>query len=243
MRLELISFKLCPFVQRSVITLRYKQVPFDVTYIDLAQPPDWFRLISPFGKVPVLRIRRDAQERPAQPLRHGACSGAGRDPVIFESAVINEYLDEVTPGRLLPADPVCRAIDRSWIEFGTALMLDLSGMMHGASENNYNSAMKRVQEKLGWLEGILGDGQWFNGSDLSLVDVAYAPLFMRMRLLGLDAELLLEAGHPRLAAWSNRLLELPAVQESVVPDFAELLFAHIRGKAPYAADRLELGSL
>ena len=55
MELELISFKLCPFVQRSIIVLKHKQIPFNITYIDLADPPVWFRDISPFGKVPILR--------------------------------------------------------------------------------------------------------------------------------------------------------------------------------------------
>ncbi|MDX5334434.1 MAG: glutathione S-transferase N-terminal domain-containing protein, partial [Gammaproteobacteria bacterium] len=42
MTMQLVSFKLCPFVQRSVITLIEKGVDYDITYIDLAEPPDWF---------------------------------------------------------------------------------------------------------------------------------------------------------------------------------------------------------
>jgi len=95
MKLELISFKICPYVQRSVIVLKHKHADFDVTYIDLGNPPDWFREISPFGKVPVLRV--DDSE------------------VIFESAVIAEFLDEVTPGEpLQPQDPLLRAKNRAW---------------------------------------------------------------------------------------------------------------------------------
>ena len=56
MDFELISFKLCPFVQRAAIILLFKKIPFRTSYIDLANPPDWFRAISPFGKVPVLRL-------------------------------------------------------------------------------------------------------------------------------------------------------------------------------------------
>ena len=41
-KIELISFKLCPFVQRSVITLLKKGVEFKITYVDLANKPDWF---------------------------------------------------------------------------------------------------------------------------------------------------------------------------------------------------------
>ncbi len=86
MDFELISFKLCPFVQRAAIILLFKKIPFRTSYIDLANPPDWFRAISPFGKVPVLRLDETT--------------------VLFESSVINEYLDEVTPGGLLPVDPL-----------------------------------------------------------------------------------------------------------------------------------------
>ena len=79
MSLELIGFKICPFVQRAVITLLRKDVPYKVTYIDLSSPPVWFNKISPFGKVPVLKINEQQ--------------------VVFESAIIDEYLDEAYPGR------------------------------------------------------------------------------------------------------------------------------------------------
>ncbi len=46
MDFELISFKLCPFVQRAAIILHFKEIPFRTSYIDLANPPDWFRVRS-----------------------------------------------------------------------------------------------------------------------------------------------------------------------------------------------------
>lgn len=54
--IELVSFKICPFVQRSVIALNEKNIDYKITYIDLASPPDWFNEISPLGKVPVLKV-------------------------------------------------------------------------------------------------------------------------------------------------------------------------------------------
>ena len=159
MKLELISFKICPFVQRSVITLLYKNVPFDITHIDLNDPPAWFREISPFGKVPVLRVDDKY--------------------VIFESAVINEFLDESTPGSLLPFDTLRRAIDRSWIDFGTAMTLDLSALMHAASQDRFETAQKELSRKLHWLEKTLENGPYFNGDKLSLVDAAYRCLGYR----------------------------------------------------------------
>ncbi len=57
---KLVSFKLCPFVQKAVIVLLQKQIDYDIEYIDLAAPPDWFLEISPFGKVPILIMGDDA---------------------------------------------------------------------------------------------------------------------------------------------------------------------------------------
>lgn len=55
MDFELISFKTCPFVQRSIVALRWKAVPYRVIHIDLAAKPAWFQALSPLGKVPALR--------------------------------------------------------------------------------------------------------------------------------------------------------------------------------------------
>ncbi len=63
-------------MQRAVIALTEKGVPFERVYIDLADKPDWFLAISPLGKVPLLQVD---------------------DAVIFESAVILEYLEETQP--------------------------------------------------------------------------------------------------------------------------------------------------
>jgi len=105
MKLELISFDLCPFVQRSVITLNYKKIPYKLTFIDLENPPSWFKEISPLGKVPVLKIDEET--------------------VLFESAVINEFLDETTGTPLHSKDPLKKAFERSWIEYGAELLVSM----------------------------------------------------------------------------------------------------------------------
>ena len=47
MKPKLISFKLCPFVQRAAIALRYKAIEYDIDYVDLANPPEWFLKLTP----------------------------------------------------------------------------------------------------------------------------------------------------------------------------------------------------
>ena len=52
----LVSFKTCPWVQRSAIVLREKKTDFELRHIEPDNRPDWFLAISPHKKVPVLRI-------------------------------------------------------------------------------------------------------------------------------------------------------------------------------------------
>ena len=99
---KLVSFEICPFVQRSLILLLEKKIDYDITYIDLRNKPDWFLEISPFGKVPVLQIGEE---------------------VIFESNVILEYLDEAYPKTFHPADLIIKAKNRAWSEFASQLFM------------------------------------------------------------------------------------------------------------------------
>ena len=79
-KLKLVSHKLCPYVQRAVIALAEKGVPFERIDVDLANKPDWFLKVSPLGKTPVLLVG---------------------DTAIFESAVILEYLEDTQARRCI----------------------------------------------------------------------------------------------------------------------------------------------
>lgn len=220
MDLQLISFKICPFVQRAVITLLHTNTPYTVTYIDLSSPPEWFTRISPFGKVPVLKV--------------------DNEHVIFESAVIDEFLDETHDHNLLPEDPLLRAIDRSWIDFGSNLLLDFSGLIHAKNEETFNGKCEHVKKEIDWLEKKLEDGPYFNSDSFSLVDIAYAPLFMRTQLLDMGDKLYPAKQFPKVSAWAETLLKLDELPRSVVSDFDDVLKTHIKTKAPYAAEQLSL---
>lgn len=212
MKPELISFKLCPFVQRSVIILLEKGIDYDITYIDLKNPPDWFLEISPFGKVPVMR-----------------CG----DTVLFESAVINEYLDETHPPSLHPADPLLRAQNRACIEFGSQLNLDIGNILAAKDKNEFDEKCKKVQGELARVESRVSDGPYYNGDDFSLVDVAYAPPLMRLRLLNQFYHVDLLASLPKIQAWAGALAERESVQRSVVPDFPQLFQDSIAARKGY----------
>ena len=220
--LELVSFELCPFVQRSIITLYQKNVPFKLTHIDLENPPHWFEEISPLGKVPVLKV-------------------GGRD-VLFESAVINEYIDEITPPSLHSSEPLTKARDRAWIEFGSEMLGVLYVLMVTDSEEYLEEKRFELFEGLGRMEEILPeDGGFFRGPAFSLVDAAWAPLFVRLQLF-LDLDSTHSAaeweGLPKVRRWSQSLLGLESVQRSVPRGFREKSIAYSRAHGSILIERL-----
>jgi len=209
---ELISFNVCPFVQRSVITLLEKKVDFKLTYIDLNNPPQWFAELSPLGKVPVLKVG---------------------DAVLFESAVINEYLDEVNLPAMHPGDPLLRAQNRAWIEFSSEMIMNHYNMMIASDSETFTNFQNLLVKQFAQLEQILGEGPFFNGENLSLVDAAFAPLFMRITLLDEQYPLHLFQQGSRVAQWSCALAELDSVKNSVTSDFAHMFSRFVKSLNSY----------
>ena len=154
--LELVSHYLCPYVQRSRIVLAEKSVPHTLNFIDLADKPDWFLKFSPLGRVPVLLV--DGQP-------------------VFESAVIAEYLDEITPGSLLPAAPLDRARHRSWIAFASSTLDNIAGFYNARQHAGWDRQRRTLADKLLRLDATLDSGPFFAGAEFSLVDAAFAPVF------------------------------------------------------------------
>src|SRR5215475_10067682 len=153
--LKLISHKLCPYVQRAVIALAEKSVPFERIDIDLVNKPDWFKAMSPLGKTPVLNVDGTA---------------------IFESAVILEYLEETQSNPLHPADPLERAEHRAWIEFGSAVLNDIWGLYTAPDEAAFSAKVTTLREKFLRIEARL-NVPWFDGARFSLVDAVFGPVF------------------------------------------------------------------
>ncbi len=217
MLLHLISFKTCPFVQRAVITLKHKNIDFDITYIDLADPPDWFLEISPLAKVPVLKVD---------------------DEILFESAVINEYLDEITGGELQPKEPLARAKNRAWIEFASNMLGNLYMMKMSKDEERYSKYRERLVSQLERVEKRLGYSPWFNGAEFSLADTAFAPFFKQDSVADGRLSVINPATMPRTVAWAEHLLALPEVRDSVVDEFEDLYLSAMEKNGSYSLQRL-----
>lgn len=213
-KLKLISFKICPFVQRSVILLKEKGVDYDITYIDVNSPPEWFLEISPTGKVPVLQVD---------------------DTVLFESAVINEYIDEVYPPSLHLEDPLKKAHDRAWMEYTSSMNMSFFQMIMAKEKEAGENAKGNFLDQLAGLEKVTVNTPWFNGNEFSMMDISIAPVFTRLAFLKkhLGVDLLEEFS--RLNTWSEKILARETVIQSVVDDFDDILLGLIKGNESWLA--------
>src|SRR5512134_1065213 len=87
--MTLYSGTTCPFSQRCRIVLYEKGMDFQIVDVDLYNKPEDLAVMNPYNRVPVL---------------------VERDLILYESNIINEYIDDRFPHpQLMPADPVMRA--------------------------------------------------------------------------------------------------------------------------------------
>jgi glutathione S-transferase len=154
-----------------------------------------FLQLNPYGKIPVL---------------------AEDGKVLFESCIINEYLDEKYPNPpLMPKDPYLRGRGRVLVDYALNFTHEPYGALRGemltpdAARDATTVAEKRrvLTDLFLYLEAALGDKAYFLG-DLSLTDIAILPRLLRMESYGA----LPSPSLPRLGAWLERMKERPSVQ-------------------------------
>lgn len=204
--LKLISHDLCPYVQRARIVLEEKSVPHELEFIDLAHKPDWFLALSPLGKVPVLLV----DGRP-----------------LFESAVIAEYLDEITPGSLHPADTFEKARHRSWIAFASSTLDNIAGFYNAPDPSVWERQRLALVDKFQQIEAALATGPFFAGARFSLVDAAFAPVFRYFEVFERIAEFGFFDSTPAVAAWRRALAARASVRAAAVHDYHQRLLAFL----------------
>ena len=210
--LTLVSHHLCPYVQRAAISLIEKGTPFERRYVDLGNKPDWFRAISPLGKVPLLKVG---------------------DAVIFESAVILEYLEDTQPTPLHPQTPMDRARHRAWIEFGSSILNDIAGFYNAPDETALIANADILSAKFGQVETELDTEPYFAGKTFRLVDAVYGPIFRYFDTFDRIADFGILGNKPKIALWRTVLSERPSVQGAVTPDYPARLEAFLKRRNGY----------
>jgi glutathione S-transferase len=218
----LVSFKTCPWVQRSAIVLREKDTEFEMRHIEPDNRPDWFLAISPHKKVPVLRID-DSQS-------------------LFESNAINEYLDETISPRLHPEDPIERALNRAWTDYVPTFASTVTATAYADTEDDYNKAAAAIPGAFERLEKALekqGSGPFFNGAKYSLVDAAYAPFLQRYFFLDRVKPLGHVEKFPRLKAWGEALMQRSSTHSFPPAEFEAMYREGLRRRNKWVSRFIE----
>jgi glutathione S-transferase len=218
MKLELISFKLCPFAQSSIITFKKQKLDHKVNYINLMSPPDWFKKISPLGQVPLLKVD---------------------DDVIFESAVINEFINDISTTSLYPEDNLKKAKNRAWIKFSSEILGSMFQLITAKDEKNFHQVKEKMFFNLSLLEQVKNDDNFFNSENFSIIDATYAPIFMRLNWLEqFTSNLLSLDDYPKLKNWSDNLLADSDVVNSVVEGLDKIYYSSIASRECYLSSQL-----
>jgi glutathione S-transferase len=210
--LVLVSHALCPYVQRVAIVLAEKGLAFERRVVDLADKPEWFVALSPLGKTPLLLV--DGQ-------------------VLFESAVICDYLDEAHAPRLHPEAALERARHRAWIEFASALLGGIGAFYNAPDAAALEASRRALRRRFEQLEAVLGAGPYFAGQRFSVVDAAFAPALRYFETFDALGDWGWFDALPRVCAWRSALAERASVRDAVAPDYAARLrgFVARRGSA------------
>ena len=217
MKLELISFKLCPFAQLATLLLNQQNIEFETTYINPMDPPDWFKELSPTGQVPLLKAD---------------------DEIIFESRVIAEFVNDISAQNMHPENPVTKANNRSWMAFAGTMFDELFQIVTG-DEEKFNAAKQTLMGKLTKVEAVKGDDAFFNGEAFNVIDATFAPLFMRLGWINeFTGGALSLDDFPQLSQWSQNILAMDEVQASVVDGLDDVYYSNIEGRGAHLSTLL-----
>lgn len=198
MMLKLYDFKSSPNCQRVKVVLAEKNLSYEIVPVDLRKQeqkkPEYLKL-NPYGKVPVL---------------------TDDSTVLYESLIINEYLDEKYPNPpLMPKDPGGKAKARILIDFGMAhfdsayqkLRMELMKDPKEQSQPVIDGAKGDLKKLLQRFEDEIGEQPYLMG-DFSLVDADLIPRFTRLEGFGV----LPDPALPRLGNYMERMKARPSVK-------------------------------
>ena len=199
--MKVVSFKICPFVQRVTALLEAKEIPYAVEYISLKDKPDWFVEISPNGQVPVL-------------ITDGG-------DALFESDAIVEYLEEAYPALQPDISLETKAANRAWSHLAAKNYLVQCSAQRSANKAVLEERSARLGKSFDRVEKQLEETPYFRGNTIGMVDIAWLPLLHRAKLVETHTAYDFLEGRPKLKAWQQSLLNDGLAEKSVASDFED----------------------
>ncbi len=188
----------CPFSQRCRLVLFEKGMDFEIRDVDLYNKPEDISIMNPYGQVPIL---------------------VERDLILYESNIINEYIDERFPHpQLMPADPVMRARARLFLfNFERELFVHVQVLERRdpskEAQKLQDKARQQIRDRLTQLTPIFIKNKHMLGEEFSMLDVAIAPLLWRLDHYGIEMP---KSAAP-LLRYAERIFSRPAYIEALTP--------------------------
>ncbi|AKC69618.1 glutathione S-transferase family protein [Pandoraea oxalativorans] len=208
--MKLIGALASPYVRKVRIVLAEKKLDYKLELENVWADDTRIQQSNPIGKVPCL-VMEDGE-------------------AVFDSRVICEYLDTLSPvGKLIPPSGRERAEVRCWEALAdgvtdAAVQIRVEKMFHDeASRSQVFIARQvgKIDESLRAMARGLGERQWCAGNRLTLADVAVvcALGYLDFRYREIDWR----AAHPNLARHFERMSARPSVADTVPTDVAPAL--------------------
>jgi RNA polymerase-associated protein len=191
--MTLYSGTTCPFSQRCRIVLFEKGMDFQIMDVDLFNKPEDLAVMNPYNRVPVL---------------------VERDLILYESNIINEYIDERFPHpQLMPADPVMRARARLFLfRFENEMFCHIDALEKG-NQRTADAARNIIRDSLTTISPVFQRQKYMLGEEFSMLDVAIAPLLWRLNHYAIE----LPKQAAPLMKYSERLFSRPAFIDALTP--------------------------
>jgi RNA polymerase-associated protein len=189
----------CPYSHRCRFVLFEKGMDFEIRDVDLFAKPEDIALMNPYNDVPIL---------------------VERDLILYESNIINEYIDERFPHpQLMPGDPLARARVRLFLlNFEKELFAYVNIIENRANgpkptDKMLEKARNQIRDRLTQLAPIFLKNRFMLGDDFSMLDVAIAPLLWRLDFYGID----MSKNAAPLLKYAERIFSRPAFIEALTP--------------------------
>jgi stringent starvation protein A len=186
----------CPFSHRSRFVLFEKGMDFEIRDVDLYNKPEDIAVMNPYAQVPIL---------------------VERDLILYESNIINEYIDERFPHpQLMPGDPVDRARVRLFLlNFEKELFVHVTTLENRGAKNDkaIEKAKQQITDRLTQLSPVFLKNKFMMGDTFSMLDVVIAPLLWRLNHYGIT----LSKNAAPLLKYAERIFSRPAFIEALTP--------------------------
>ncbi len=189
--MTLYSGTTCPFSQRCRNVLYEKGMDFQIVDVDLHNKPEDLAVMNPYNQVPVL---------------------VERDLILYESNIINEYIDDRFPHpQLMPADPVMRARARLFLYRFEHEMFSHVETLEKGNQRSADKSRAAIRDNLAQIAPVFSKQKYMLGDEFSMLDVAIVPLLWRLDYY--DIQLAKQAAP--LMKYAERLFSRPAFIDSL----------------------------